>query len=209
MRLFDQTPRDYQELQWYGESAFGYLNRSARPEMAEVRRVLKGWLSRYPEAERRRLCQDFRSRNDWQHYSAFFEVFVHELLLLLGGQPQPHPELGGTAKHPDFPVESSSGCHYVEAVLASDESKEQFDVIWDLGPSEAIRTEFALSSEMRDLEDMGFHVYGAQQRRRLKLGNVVDTWRVATVCVVHETNPAIVEVQDHLHLIALDRTFAK
>jgi hypothetical protein len=58
--------------------------------------------------------------------SAFFELFLHELLLRMDNRVEVHPTLQGNPRRPDFlvlPLVGSS--FYVEAVLAMDETNEE------------------------------------------------------------------------------------
>jgi hypothetical protein len=126
MKLFDDMKRDDEGPASYSEPKFGYLNRSARPAFLAIRTVLEGWFSSYPEAHRKDLHGRFRSSDDTQHRSAFFELFLHELLLRLGCRAEIHPSVAGTSKSPDFLVESKiDGMFYLEAVVASGESREE------------------------------------------------------------------------------------
>jgi len=126
MRLFDQIDRHDEGPAQYAEPQFAYLNRSARTIFSRTREVVEAWFSRYPVPEQAELRARFRFRNDAQHLSAFFELFLHELLLQLGCSVTIHPSPSqATSRHPDFLVESpSGGCFYIEAVLATDESEE-------------------------------------------------------------------------------------
>jgi hypothetical protein len=62
----------------------------------------------------RRLKVDFPS--------AFFELFLHELLLRLGCNVEVHPDPGtGSSRRPDFLVTDPDGQQFfLEAVLATD-----------------------------------------------------------------------------------------
>ena len=126
MWLFDEIAREYDGPALYAEPAFDYLNHSSRPEAEKVRRVVEGWFERYPEPERADLCGRFRSRNNRQHYAAFFELLLHELLMRLECNVQIHPATGNeSTKRPDFLVESPSGERfYTEVVLATAESEK-------------------------------------------------------------------------------------
>ena len=126
MRLFDEIARDYQGPARYTEPEFCYLNRSARIRVARIRQVLETWFSSYPTAHQKALCQDFRSADDSQHRSAFFELFLHQLLLRLGCYLTIHPSPAETTKYPDFLIEPPGGaCFYLEAVLATGESRKE------------------------------------------------------------------------------------
>ncbi len=89
--------------------------------------MLEKWFSDYPKKEQNELRNRLRSDNDFQHYSAVFELFVHALLFKLDCKAIVHPHIGnGTNKFPDFLVESKGGIKfYLECVLVTDESREE------------------------------------------------------------------------------------
>lgn len=126
MKLFDDFVRSYESPAGYGEFDFEYLNRSANEPIRKIRDVLEDWFSRYPPAERSELRQRFRSHDEHNHTSSFFELWLHELLLHLGCSIKVHPTLPGTAKRVDFFVESPQGNDfYLEAICVTGESEEQ------------------------------------------------------------------------------------
>lgn len=125
--LFDDIPRPHTDPHDRHESAFAYLNRSGRPEAAFVRQLVENWLTRYPANHRGALISRLRSSIDDQHLSAFFELFVHELLLVRGHQILAiEPELSDTKKSPDFLVKAKEGhCLYLECALATGRSQSE------------------------------------------------------------------------------------
>lgn len=126
MSLFDELERSCVGPRLYAEPEFTYLNRSGRCGVQKIREVLDDWYSHYPEEHRADLRGRFRSTDDANYRSAFFELFLHELLQRLGCQVQIHPVLAGNVRHPDFLLESARhGRFYLEAVLATDESDEE------------------------------------------------------------------------------------
>jgi hypothetical protein len=127
MRLFDDRERRDTEPKGRIEPHFPYLNRTARPEFERARAVLEEWFSRYPAAHQSELRQRFRGRNDDNHRAAFFELFLHELLIQLACRVTVHPAIGATtSKTPDFLVEPPDGqVFYLEAVVAVDKSHEE------------------------------------------------------------------------------------
>jgi hypothetical protein len=100
----------------------------------------------------------FRSTNDWRYGSAFFELFLHELLLRLRCHIQIHPRLkSGARKSPDFLVQCPTGrSFYVEAVLATDESREE------AGARARMNTVYDLLNRSLDSPDffVGVHLRG-------------------------------------------------
>lgn len=123
MKLFDEFARSYQAPAGYGEPDFDYLNRSANEAIVGIRDLLENWFSRYPTSEKRDLRQRFRSRNEGNHSSAFYELWLHELMICLGCSVKVHPTLPATNRKPDFLVRSPQGCDfYLEAIHVTGES---------------------------------------------------------------------------------------
>lgn len=127
MRLFDTVERHDEGPAGYREPHFTYLNRSARPEVDRIREVLESWFARYPTQAQPDLGARFRSKSDPQYESAFFELFLHELLNRLGCRVRVHPKpAGGRATRPDFLVKSATGVRfYLEAAIATGESEAE------------------------------------------------------------------------------------
>lgn len=123
--LFDDIERNYLGVAQYSESIFVYLNRSARSSVKEIRLLLECWFSHYPQQNATDLRKRFRSTNDKHHQSAFFELFIHELLLGLKLNPEIHPELE-IKNHPDFFIKSNKQDFYLEAVIASNVSDDEY-----------------------------------------------------------------------------------
>ncbi len=124
--LFDEVEREYAGPKHYAEPRFAYMNRSARPEIERIRHVLEDWFSRYPSEEQPDLRARFKSTDDIQHDGAFFELFLHELVIKQKCKVVVHPELPHSTRSPDFLVISPDGKEfYLEAVIATDKSKEE------------------------------------------------------------------------------------
>src|SRR5258706_4304229 len=120
MSIFDDIARGGEDPPHQDERAFAYLNRSGRAEAERVRRLVDNWLDHYPAAHRDALVARFRSTIDDQHRSAFFELFLHELMLTRGHKVLAiEPTLAHTPRSPDYLVESSAGSlFYLEGVIA-------------------------------------------------------------------------------------------
>lgn len=124
--LFDLIERTDGGPAKYAEPSFPDWNRTARKDIAIVRAHLKDWFTRYPSGHQIDLRGRFRSPNDVHHRGAFFELFLHEMLLRLGCSIEIHPEVPGTSKRPEFRVTSPDGSQfYLEAKVVNDESKEE------------------------------------------------------------------------------------
>lgn len=127
MIVFDNIARDIEGPMRPTDTDFGYLNRSNRPEAERVRQLVEQWIARYPESHRPGLVARLRSMIDVAHCSAFFELALHELLIVTGHRLiEIEPALPHTTKSPDFLVEAPDGTRfYLEAVLATGKSADE------------------------------------------------------------------------------------
>ena len=129
MRLFDDDEaidRSDTQPSSHAEPRFPYLNRSGRPVAAQVRAVLESWFQSYPESGKLELWSRFRSPDSTPHHSAFFELYMHQLLKRLGYDVEIHPEVSTGAKRPDFLVSKlGEGSFILEATLAGSMSREE------------------------------------------------------------------------------------
>lgn len=116
----DEGPRRF------AEPEFAYLNRSASQDVSRIRELLEAWFACCPASAQADLCGRFRSPDNTPHRSAFFELFLHALLLRLGGQVEMHPGLhSASTRRPDFLVDSpSSKRFYLEAVVTGESAEE-------------------------------------------------------------------------------------
>src|SRR6266436_6016709 len=125
MQLFDPGPR--REFRWKKETepTFVYYNQSARPSVVIFREMIEGWFNRFRDEDKKDLRKRFRSPNDHNHLSAFFEIYLHELLSRLGFEVEADP-LPERTTHPDF-VASTRGSNlfYLEATIAGLPSQEE------------------------------------------------------------------------------------
>jgi hypothetical protein len=126
VKLFDDFDRTDCDPALYAESQFSYLNRTAKDGSDDIRQKMEEWFLHYQTSEQLELRSRFRSDIDTQHQSAFFELFLHELLIKLDCKVTPHPFIPSTKKTPDFYVEPSAGDpFYIEAALATYESADE------------------------------------------------------------------------------------
>lgn len=120
MSLFDSIKRTETRVKYENESYFDFLNISAEPEAESVRKMLDEWFLKIPLEEREDIYQRFRSRDNRNHFGAFWELYLHELLLKMGFSiPRYHPE---TESHqsttPDFLVVGKGVEFYLEGTVA-------------------------------------------------------------------------------------------
>jgi hypothetical protein len=129
MRLFDDDgaiDRSDTRPASHGEPHFPYLNRSGRPVAMQVRSVLEAWFQSYPESGKLELRSRFRSPDSVPHHSAFFELYMHQLMKRLGYEVEIHPEVSTGAKRPDFMVSKAGEDSFIlEATLAVSMSREE------------------------------------------------------------------------------------
>jgi hypothetical protein len=127
MTVFDDIVRAGNDPPTQGEAAFAYLNRSGRVEARKVRELVDTWFTHYPASHRDGLVARFRSDIDDQHKSAFFELFLHEMVLTRGHRVLAiEPSLPHTTKSPDFLVQTRLGDRfYLEAVIATGRSQAE------------------------------------------------------------------------------------
>ena len=126
LRLFDEIDRADTGPARYSEPSFDCLNRSGRRPMERVRDLLEKWFDRFPDHAKAELRARFRSSNDHQHFGAFFELYLHELLLSLGFTVELHPTPAETeTTHPDYLVlRPGKKVFYVEATIAGMSEEE-------------------------------------------------------------------------------------
>lgn len=101
------------------ESAFSFFNRCGAPAITAVRVLLEDSVARYPSAgpdptARAELISRFRSKDDTEFRSAFWELYLHESLTRAGYELAPHPETEN-GRRPDFLATKGSDRLYVEA----------------------------------------------------------------------------------------------
>lgn len=120
--IFDKLERDDFREHRYADEPYEFINRSARPEVARARDLLEAWFSNYA-ARCGTEAGELRIRCRRGHFnSSFYELFLHELILSLGGDLRVHPTLSESTKKPDFAeMEGAEVAAYVEAHLVTDE----------------------------------------------------------------------------------------
>src|SRR5690242_10691330 len=124
--LFDDVAREFERPSGHSESAFAFLNRSARPTAARVRTLLDAWFWDFPENGRSDVRSRFRSDDRRQHLGALFELYCHALLRAQRYEIDVHPSIpgGGTTK-PDFLVrKGSERLFYWECTLAAESDSD-------------------------------------------------------------------------------------
>jgi hypothetical protein len=117
--VFGNFDRTDSEPSRYQESSYDFYNRCNSVAISKIRCEIEQWASRYPVDFRDELEARFPSEFE----SAFFELFLHELLLRQELTVGIHPNVGSKGRRPDFEVRSqeASEAVIVEATLCFDE----------------------------------------------------------------------------------------
>lgn len=133
--IFEDIERDYHGYSPHREDDFSFLNRSARPAAAKVRKLIEQWAHQYPKKELPALKSSLRS----QFHSTFFELFIHTLLKRLGCIVEIHPLLNNErSTRPDFVAVFPTGerviieCVYPRDPSGYNESEQaRLDALYD------------------------------------------------------------------------------
>ena len=116
MNLFDDKARDDMvDVVNIPQSLFQQLNNYDHPwdDYRSTRQKCELWFERFPVQHQSDLRSRFQLTDNRHHGGAFFELFLHELLIRLGCKIQVHPEVGGLT--PDFLVNHGDQRFYLEA----------------------------------------------------------------------------------------------
>lgn len=122
--VFDRlVKRDGDQGKLHSESDFSFINRSADVAMAGAREVIESWFARYPPEHR----FDLRNRlREGDFNSAFFELYLHEMLVRMDYSLTIEAPAGTKGRSPDFHVRGEDRADfYLEARVISGRSREQ------------------------------------------------------------------------------------
>jgi hypothetical protein len=116
--LWDDLERHDPSPASHEEQSFAFLNRVDGPYWARVRATLDEWFLRYPAGDDRRdLRGRFRDKDPGRHQSAWWELYLHEMLRRMGYTVEVHPRLADTRARPDFAVSTPTETMLVEAAV--------------------------------------------------------------------------------------------
>jgi hypothetical protein len=121
MKLFENKHRTFSKPAGHNENSYDYYDRSARKDVAIIRKTLNKWFRKYPDEEKIELKNRFKK----SFSSAFYELFIFNLFKSQGFKVIIHPNAPSTTKRPDFLVSKRTIEFYIEAKIATGESKKQ------------------------------------------------------------------------------------
>src|SRR5258708_27401873 len=112
------------------EPMYDFLNRSAWAKSEQIRNLLEQWYREYPSKQQNDMCQRFRSRDDLQHYGAFFELYCSALLHKQRYTIEAHPN-SSKSTNPEFLVFSkNTPLFYFEARIATPGAIDLYNQVW-------------------------------------------------------------------------------
>ncbi|OHT79227.1 hypothetical protein BKG69_12520 [Mycobacteroides chelonae] len=115
--VFDDHPRTDATPADHRETSFQFLNRVAGSYWDQVRELVQDWLNHIIDDVHYRDIRGRLRADNASSYSAFLELYVHELLLRAGYQVVIHPDVPSSSRHPDFLAEGHGEAFYVEATM--------------------------------------------------------------------------------------------
>ena len=123
MNLFDDIKREPATSMSNPYSVFVAVNQDGSPGQQDLRDKLESWFQKFPSDWQNDLRGRFRSRDPIQHDGAFFELFLHELMINLGCKvKEVHPTLPDSTHKPDFLVRDGNISFYLEAGVTGSRS---------------------------------------------------------------------------------------
>lgn len=123
--IFSNKQRDDPRPKSRAESQFLYLERSSDSVAKAIRELIEKWFATFPQDGQNEVETRIKSGDDTSFKSAFFELYLHALLLALDYSVEVHPQVRKeTATRPDFlVVNSGRPSFYLEAVVATETSQ--------------------------------------------------------------------------------------
>ena len=120
LRVFDDTARTDTAPSKHSGSLFEFINTSAKPKAERCRAIIESWFDHLPDDEKPEFRARLGSKDDVPFRAAFFELYLHELLLRSDLTVDFHPP-SATGKRPDFKVHRDGvAVFYLEARTAGD-----------------------------------------------------------------------------------------
>jgi len=118
MELFEKKDRTDNKPMNHIDNLYDFYDRSCFFSSSQIRDILNEWFERYPNSEKHEL----KTRFKFSFSSTFYELFLHELFLMQGFVLEPHPDVVGSTKKPDFLVTGNGIEFYLEAKESTDKT---------------------------------------------------------------------------------------
>jgi len=90
-----------------------------------IRELLTGWCDELDDEYRQRIIGRFHSRSDREFHSAFFELYLHSLLVRSDHKVLHEPHVPASARRPDFlAIDGNSTSAIIEAKVVTEQSDD-------------------------------------------------------------------------------------
>lgn len=119
MVLFVDHKRTDSSRSKYRETTFGFLDRVQSNYFGNVRELLNRWVEGYPTEHRAELIQRLRSASSDQQMSAFWELYLHEVMRSARWDMTVHPGIVGSSTFPDFLARRAPDLFFLEATSST------------------------------------------------------------------------------------------
>jgi len=71
---------------------------------------------------------------------------------------------------------------------------EDLDILEDLGTAAIVQAGFTMGTLLQELEQQGYMVFGERKRQKMRVGDAIVDWQIATIVVLRESNPTIIKI---------------
>ena len=123
VKVFNSGPRTDRTPRHANESGFAFLDRTASAYFEPVRDLLESWVADLSDEHRAGVVGQLTSGEDAAFESAFWELYLYKVTTGEGNHVELHPDVAGSAKHPDFLVHAADP-YYLEAVSVGTHPKK-------------------------------------------------------------------------------------
>jgi len=117
MKVFDDFTRVDGSPARHTESHFEFLNRARDAQWQRTRDQIEEYFAIFPSSGQVDLRARLRSRDDRQHTSAWWELYIFTLFRVSGYEVVIHPRSNDSGNKPDYLASSGDRRFYVEATV--------------------------------------------------------------------------------------------
>jgi hypothetical protein len=122
MKIFHDGTRSDRTPRHANESGFAFLDRTGSAYFEPVRDLIESWVADLPADHQAGVIGQLTSGEDAAFESAFWELYLYKVTTGGGARVELHPDVPGSAKHPDFLVRAADP-YYLEAVSVGTDPK--------------------------------------------------------------------------------------